>query len=376
MKLFFIICFTTWLHSISALNEGFINCPVADLFGRPLNTDETAVPVCGYPQASAHCPRLHQLLFNEPVTIMSSKGDYLLVTTHSSYFITHANPQPKSEYWIKASCVTRLDSIAHKEKIPGTHSNLPTITLARPWTDRSSGIIYSAGTRFACAKGSPHGTGYHVFIYQPHTHRFATREVETTAVVSTGHNKKNDYVQLIRDWIRTSTGVLPYVWGGTSIVTACAKPFSLHTQGAKEFFDYPDATGCATRTGCDCSGLVWRAAHTVGINYRCKNTYTLAQKLPVVHSMHELAVGDLMWIPGHVMIVADLEKNTMIEARSYKHGYGKLHEIPLSEQFQGITTYEQLLAAQNSKRPLRRLDAQGTVTEILKEFKLLSFPQA
>jgi hypothetical protein len=75
------------------------------------------------------------------------------------------------------------------------------------------------------------------------------------------------------------------------------------------------------------------------------------------------------------MMVADTKKNTLIEARGYPHGYGKVHEISVSEQFKNIHTFSDLLNAFRMKKPLQRLDRSGTVTDTISSFKILPLAQ-
>ncbi len=81
-------------------------------------------------------------------------------------------------------------------------------------------------------------------------------------------------------------------------------------------------------------------------------------------------------MPGHVMIVADMSKNSLFEARSHDHGYGKLQEIALGDVFKGIPTYQALLHAYEKKIPLERIDKAGVVKDHFPSFKLLSLASA
>ncbi len=60
-------------------------------------------------------------------------------------------------------------------------------------------------------------------------------------------------------------------------------------------------------SGFDCAGIISRAAQMCGIPYYFKNTYTLAHYLKSLSIDTHLQEGDLIWIPGHVMIVSDLK---------------------------------------------------------------------
>ena len=84
-----------------------------------------------------------------------------------------------------------------------------------------------------------------------------------------------------------------------------------------------------------------------------------------------LQEGDIIWIRGHVMIVGSLKDNTLIEARGYNHGYGKVQEIPLHTVFKYIKTFAQLFVHQQNKLPFFRMNSRGKVVQTIHELKIL-----
>src|SRR5205814_4688733 len=123
--------------------------------------------------------------------------------------------------------------------------------------------------------------------------------------------------------------------------------------GDYSFYEHERDTQ-SPKNGFDCSGVILRAAQIAGIPYFCKNTTTIAQCLTPLKSEQQLREGDLILIKGHVMIVSDITKNLLIEARSYGHGYGKLHEISIDQVFEGIETYKDLCDAYYEKKVVKR----------------------
>ena len=71
------------------------------------------------------------------------------------------------------------------------------------------------------------------------------------------------------------------------------------------------------------------------------------------------------------MVISNLKTNTLIEARHYDHGYGKVHEIELGNVFNGINTYQDLLTAYRNKKSLHRKDIHGTLKQTYPLFKIL-----
>ena len=139
----------------------------------------------------------------------------------------------------------------------------------------------------------------------------------------------------MRQWAKRKEGFIPYVWGGFSFTD---------TIKTTSCFLLKDET-TSPKTGLDCVGIIARVAQIYGIPYFYKNTTTIKQCLTPLARNSKLMTGDIIWVPGHVMIVADLTNHTLIEARGYDHGYGKVQEIPLNEEFKGINTYRDLIDA-------------------------------
>ena len=106
--------------------------------------------------------------------------------------------------------------------------------------------------------------------------------------------------------------------------------------------------------------------------YFFKNTTTLAYYLKPLALGEAAEKGDLIFFPGHVQIISDVEKNLIIESAGYKSGYGKVHEKKVGELFRNKLTINSLIAAYHAKEKLERLYKDGTV-EILPYCKILRF---
>lgn len=172
---------------------------------------------------------------------------------------------------------------------------------------------------------------------------------------------------------------IPYVWGGCSYTTLCTDPYfqlktvrSKHRPHAKprRYFEYPT---CHTQpyNGFDCAGLILRAAQASGIPYFYKNTATILQNLEPLQPEDQIANGDLIWLPAHIMVISDVEQNLCIEARHYAQGYGKVHETSIHKIFKDINNYQDLRAAHFSQNLIDRLNrhqksAQKVKIKILK----------
>ena len=389
--LIFIILFMAHKALYANLSRAVVCVPITDLIGHPLtHATYEALPLCGIlPTQAASCPRLHQLLFNEQVTVVNSESPIegnIQVQVPHLFFITNDINKPQQTYWMRADHILFLDEL-EKKGINYSHVPPPikinnpqsleqkkVVTLCRPFYDQQTDQTYSVGTRFVKA-GPATYKGQKVYLLDGKKNTMTTVMLPKSAYIDCAkdiHEKKKQFVQLIQQWAHPKKGFIPYVFGGCSIThTSNATLFKTNESPTlATYAELPDFKH-TPKPGIDCSGLVARAAQLCGIAYFYKNTLTLAQYLPPLSKTQKLEAGDLIWIPGHVMVVTDLKNNLMVEARSYAHEFGKVHEIALDNVFLGIKTYDNLVAAFHQKTPLKRLDKSGTIRETFKEFKLL-----
>jgi len=85
----------------------------------------------------------------------------------------------------------------------------------------------------------------------------------------------------------------------------------------------------------------------------------MASQLEPLKQGEKIREGDLIWIPGHVMVVASLPNNTIIEARGYRAGYGKIHELPLNKLLKILQTGLSWNRLASTKKPLNLLNKEG-----------------
>jgi hypothetical protein len=252
---------------------------------------------------------------------------------------------------------------------------LNTITLITPYTVPECSCTFSAGTRFIVTGTNPENKTITVELIHPKTHTPLAITLPynhcLTPSASREQQRKN-FVKLLRLWSNNS-GSIPYVWGGCSyIFSAPNLAFKEVTTGSNQSHYVLEPQSPSPQTGFDCAGLVARAAQAAGLPYFFKNTTTLATFLNPLTEDEQVQDGDLIWIPGHVMIVSNREQNTLIEARDYSSGWACVQERPLKEIFKNIVCYNDLEARYNNKIVLQRIDKSGAITNTYTTFKLLS----
>jgi len=380
-------------------NQAVCIVPVAELLGQSMKTIKPHHNVahsyhtlpCAYrattpffDSAARACPRNHQLIFNEIVTIKHIDGPEACIEIPHLFYETATSNKPQRSYWTLSTNLMPLNRLKkyaiplHAIPQPLTPFMQPfsnalqgTVTLTFPFHDPVTNTTYSAGTRFVRAD-STQEHGYTVRIFNPHKHTLQTTTIPHTHAMlfeqKTNRERIKDFVHLVRAWAHMPNGFFPYVWGGCSLVTTCKQQPLEQKSHHCTLFNYPELN---MAIGLDCAGLIARAAQIVGIPYFYKNSLTISKRGTTVTEKDAIDAGDIIWIPGHVMVVSEVKQGLLVEARHYNHGYGKVHEIKLATQFQGIESYADLKKAFVEKKPLKRLNSNHEMVQLIPQFKII-----
>ena len=406
-KIMIMTLLTTSLFA-SVSKKAMVIVPVADLVGAPIKTfgigktnkeSYGTIALCdGANQTPQASPRMHQLLAHELVDIIAVKegqnGDEgeCCIRVPSVFFVTKMDKQKQNVFWTQTKNLISLQKLTNKKisltKIPSSFSfkkplkqSNNTIVLIKPFFDSITGNTFSAGTRFVIDPKATDADYYHAFVFDYTTTDFKTTLIPKDGALQANFKSPKEsitcFVNILKKWAHCKDGVIFYVWGGCSFVHCCKDvPFK---EVSKKLLtgvtvNVYERSNCKTKplTGLDCAGLIFRAAQMCGIPYFFKNSYTIAQFLKPLCPSDSLHEGDIIWIPGHVMVVSDIKNNKLIEARGYSHGYGIVQEIELAQEFKGILTYKDLLTAYFSKTPLTRLNKAALEVEQIPSFKILS----
>ncbi|MBT5015071.1 hypothetical protein HOM50_01535 [bacterium] len=326
------------------------------------------------------CPRLHQLLFNEQVRIIEQNGNDVLIEVPYLYFQTSPKGHKINRYWTDKRYFRPLKAIPQSQscipkpidfnQLTTDHNNITTLT--KPFYHCPSNTTYSAGTRFITTKHTSRGDS--VLIYDPTTKQTHKASIPAgfcihPTEIPAQKQKEEFFVKLLKKWVHDSNGQIPYVWGGCSFNHPYASlNYSVqdHMYKDKLHSNYT-LTGHypACDSGFDCTGLILRAAQIAQLPYFFKNTTTVGFRVKPLKRNEPIASGDLILFPGHIIVISDVNKNLVIEARSKYDDYGYIHEVPLNKVFRGINTFDDLRQAYMSNLKLERLNAHDkTISQI------------
>jgi hypothetical protein len=382
-------------------DKAVIIVPVADLFFDqlsmydPKKKSTTEQLYCNTPIASNNskfgCFRATQALFNDVVTIVQKKGEEIRIDLGRIFFDA-PDRTPLKYFWTHASNLMTLHDLLSKQVdvslipqpismlLPQTLTNRGCVTLIMPWFDTVTKKKYSVGTRFVRHHNSTIVPNHiKVYVFDPQLLKIKESQIPREYCFINSHmnnrQKQNAYVSFLKRWAHNKNGVVPYVWGGASITDFVEDNFCIkESHFADQPISYYERPALKSPYGgIDCSGLIARAAQICAIPYYFKNTLTLAQHLRPLTAEDSIEEGDLLWYPGHVMIVSDIGRNEIIESAGYPSGYGKLHGIKLGQKFQNISTYNELFGNYLQKKEITILNKDGTVAKRVRDFVIYKF---
>lgn len=333
-------------------------------------------------QDKSPCLRAHQLLFNEVVKIKDSNAEEVLCEIYNAFYDNEEKSRINTFWTLKKNIKFLKNlSLAARATIPGMYSkDLVTVSglknsavIIEPWHDKVTRRTYSAGTIFKRLPAFDKKNLLAISLINPHSAKAVVTYIEKKNV-KTHYPRENNraikqFLSILNQWM-DAEGIIPYVWGGCSYTKRLTNDnfYSVERNQNIHYERYQDSK---PYTGFDCSGLILRAAQICGMPYFFKNTKTLTKYIKSISEGGKINPGDLIVVPGHVLIVNSLEDNSVIEAKGYDAGYGKLHEIKLGDVFKDVQNFDQLLNAYWNQLPIYGLNKNGEVTKEYKKFKIL-----
>ena len=361
---------------VQAGHLAVITVPISDLVGSPIGSRVYQTLPYAVGADNKLCVRTHQLLFNEQVEVIQEDGEEVRVKIPNMFYCT--NNQPGDTFWMLRKNLITLKTLQdyhidkkifptpiNKKNYNSINPSPNIVNLLKPFTDQKSKRTFSAGTRFVALPATSINTSAYIPVYafNPSTHTIDTlylpRTICRTTYPTDQKNATHNFITLLKDWASLHKDYhIPYIWGGCSITTPLVAT---------------ELNQSIPKGGIDCSGLILRAAQLCGIPYFCKNSTTILRTLKKLSVTDTIKPGDIIYIPGHVMVISDTKNPMIIEARGYGNGYGRVHEIALNKQFLRINNFQELRYAYEKKIPLQFLNKEGKIVQLIPEFTILKF---
>lgn len=323
------------------------------------------------------CLRIHQLLFNEVVTVTKEyPGGEVAVEVPGWFFLDGLHRKRHDCWMLKKDLMVLKGNLSaeFRKAIPSpVDASKPVaeyskniLVLSESWFDEKTQNLYSAGTRFVRQPEKDTQNTYEVMIIEPIKKRVIAQAIpKGKAVVyelTSFEKAQKVFMSIIRGWAHQNNGFIPYVYGGASVRERYQdKSFSklegMRCGSPATYWDRPRGTIVVPRSGFDCSNMILRAAQMSFLPYYFKNTLALVSYLRPLKLGEKVEEGDLVWYSGHVMVVGDVSKNLLIESIGYESGYGCIHEIPVNRVFHGIQNFKELIHAHLTRQFTYRLNS-------------------
>lgn len=364
-----------------------VTVPVADVTGHALlNASYYSTIPYAPDKGDAACIRLHQIKYNEVVTMVRELHSGEVIIEVPGLFYYDGKNNLRNDFWTLKKYLMPLSKIAKEAQQcvpPAIDRNSPkqgyenVLTLRRPWYNNKN--VYSVGTRFIRNKAEDTKDSYGIFFLDYVTKKIHKVLIPRNRALICYHTDfmkaRNSFISIVRDWAHLSRGFIPYVWGGISYREPCIDESFEKLVGKRygHTVSYWERKvgNSVPRSGFDCSNMILCAAQMAGLPYYCKNTHALATTLRPLKSGEKIEDGDLIWYSGHVMVVSDVNKGLVIESIGYDAGYGQLHEIHIANVFKGIHNFNGLRPVHFKRKFIRRLRKDGTPWRSVYHLKIL-----
>ncbi|MGM0440269.1 MAG: hypothetical protein ACQEP8_04040 [Chlamydiota bacterium] len=366
--------------------------PVSDVIaGPPPSGEKRGERYQNLPFSWSFCPeynnaRLHQVVFNNLVKIVDERADEAKIELPALQVKSDKNkPATPLRGWILKSSILEVTALQAKnlaaKKLPHPFSSKACrkeVTLKFPHKVLKHKKVYSAGTRFVLH--DQNDISYTVYILDPHKMRYDLIRIPKTKCLlndcANRQQKINRCLKLLKLWSNLDQGFVSYVLGGASWAETyhserVGSYFLKDRQGknlkfkGKNRYAYERFEHRGTvNSGYDCASLIYCAAQAVGIPYYAKNTTTIANQLQPLKANDHLEAGDLILVPGHVMIVSEVGSSLkIIQAKGYaaaiKGGKGRVCEAEACQLFKGVVTAKDLERQHFKGQALVLLDEKG-----------------
>ncbi len=394
MKRYFTLFCVVFLLPVVALfsSDGvywaFVGVPVADMLGKDPTRDtdsrsaERVYENLPYSLAGKYGSlrvRVHQLLFNQRVCVVKECSGEAYVEVPSVVCQSSAKGCASPlRGWVLQKNLVPFSALGKNGdelyKIPKCSESQVVFSVTHPYYVKQCDTVFSAGTQFVLSKKKKNT--YVGYVYDAKKGKCVKASFpKKICFISANRSRSQrikDFISLLKVWANRGSTFIPYVLGGNSWVSA------LHTDSvyshrppnmgvvltsSNTYHAYNREDSDSTvKSGFDCSTLIYAAAQVVGLPYYGKNTTTLTHQLRRLKNGDSIEVGDIIWLPGHVMVISKVRGGLrLIQAEGYssRRRAGKVYECAASKIFSDIATTQDLLVHYHYRTPLVCLNKKG-----------------
>lgn len=378
-------CSSLTKKQVFVVKDGYCRVPVADLLVAPAKdlfpNKNVASAYKDLPMGDTRCKREYQILLNEPLIIEDElEEEYRIRIPHIVYFNLNKNRYDNTYWTLKNNVVSEeslLKNGIKKEYLPSAIClkkceivDPYTVTLKEPFF--YDGVAYSTGTRFKCENCNSdflncysYDKNFKLKILPIPKSKLFFYELKSQ------EEKILDYITLIKNWAnRDNKKFIPYLYSGSSFIYEYSNDaFASNLDGTYERKDldvYP-------YVGMDCSCIISRGSQICNLPYFYKDSLTIEKNLDSIESVDDVKLGDIIWFPGHVVIISDIEKNLVLEARGYASGYGRVHECHISRMFKNVSNLKKLAEKMLNREEIILLAFDGSVRYKINNLKILKY---
>ena len=322
--------------------------------------------------------RVHQVVFHQTVLVKKEVGHEVYVEIPN--LICKPSKLKSGENltgWMQKKDLVYLENLnssatqyfPDKEGVLKAH-NQTLAFLKSPYYVKELGLTLSATTHCTVAKRNYNSLL--CYIYHPQKKRFFLTKIPKSIAQIPPSNKSQQldlFFHLIHSWSHPKKGFVPYVLGGASITTYQTGNFiKIPIRVGKHLIKTATGLPCyyfdrkfptPYKSGLDCSTLIYLAARCANLPYYSKNTTAVTTMLPRITKNTPLKKGDIIFFPGHVMIISNLNPLKIIQSRAYASGHGKVTEDLAKDLFLTIKTAQDLKNAFLQKKPLIFKNSKG-----------------
>ncbi|NGX31350.1 MAG: hypothetical protein K940chlam8_00717 [Chlamydiae bacterium] len=330
--------------------------------------------------------RAHQVLFQQIVIVKKENAHEVFIEI--PHLLIQKAPHQKPfnlQGWMKKTDLLFLDELSQNalaflpdiDHMLTQDTKRPTLCLRQPYTLKETKLTLSAATHLIIAKEFK--TNYLCYVIDSTKKGFSVAIIpKSIALISPKNDRKKQleiFHQLIKLWAHPKDGFIPYVLGGSSITTFQKSGFNKKTLKTKEKVThvYDRTFKTPVKSGLDCSTLIYLAARCARLPYFAKNTTTAFYQLNRVNQATPVKKGDVIFIPGHVMVISSVEPLRIIQSRGYSSGVGHVTENLAQDFLYNIKTVNDLKNAFLKNKPLVYKNSKGKAGKSYKRWQLLQF---